>query len=127
MTTRHMHVSIEGVLANWSNRDICRLFGRPVRDAAAVKRALLGYLADGVKVLPVGERCPGWSDVTGCPGHEEALTAQDVADRINRGQLLGLGLTGKNVDTVTARVNAAGQLEVDAAPAMFYGDGRRGP
>lgn len=55
------------------------------------------------------------------------LLAQEVADRINRGDLAGLGLSGKNIDTVTARVNADGLIEVDIAPAMFYGDGRRGP
>jgi hypothetical protein len=57
----------------------------------------------------------------------KALSAQDVADRINRGDLAGLGLSGKDVDAGTARVNAEGMVEVDAAPAMFYADGRKGP
>lgn len=26
-------------------------------------------LAYGKRVLPIGEKCEGWSDITGCPGH----------------------------------------------------------
>lgn len=71
MIVRHMHVSIEGILANWTNRDIARLFGRSVKDVAELKRILIDYLILGIKVLPVGEKCEGWSDETGCPGHEK--------------------------------------------------------
>lgn len=67
----HMHIDITGLLANWSDHDITSLFGRPTREAAVVKRALLHHLGNGVRVLPFGEKCTGWSDVTGCPGHEE--------------------------------------------------------
>jgi hypothetical protein len=71
MIVRHMQVSIEGVLANWSNRDIARLFGRSVKDVAELKRILIDYLILGIKVLPSGKKCEGWSDETGCPGHEK--------------------------------------------------------
>lgn len=71
MIVRHMHVSIEGILANWTNRDIARLFGRSVKDVAELKRILIDYLINGIKVLPLGEKCEGWSDQTGCPGHEK--------------------------------------------------------
>jgi hypothetical protein len=67
----HLHINIEGVLANWSNGDIARLFGRTARDVPAVKRYLLACLAEGVKVLPIGQKCAGWSDVHGCPGHAD--------------------------------------------------------
>lgn len=67
---RHMHISIEGVLANWSNHDLARLFGRSTKEVAEVKRDLLECLTTGIKVLPVGPKCEGWSDITGCPGHE---------------------------------------------------------
>ena len=26
-------------------------------------------LLQGKRVLPMGEKCEGWSDITGCPGH----------------------------------------------------------
>lgn len=26
-------------------------------------------LAQGKEVLPMGKKCEGWSDITGCPGH----------------------------------------------------------
>jgi len=71
MIVRHMHVSIEGILANWSNRDIARLFGRSVKDITELKRILIDYLILGIKVLPLGKKCDGWSDQTGCPGHEK--------------------------------------------------------
>lgn len=71
MIVRHMYVSIEGILANWSNRDIARLFGRSVKDITELKRILIDYLILGIKVLPLGKKCEGWSDETGCPGHEK--------------------------------------------------------
>ncbi len=69
-STHHMCVDIEGVL-RWSNTKLSRLFtddgiqrpGRTVRDWLKLQ------LAQGKRVLPIGEKCQGWSDVTGCPGH----------------------------------------------------------
>lgn len=72
MTVRHTCVSIEGILSSWNNRDIARLFGRSVKDITEIKRVLIDYLINGIKVLPLGEKCEGWSDQTGCPGHEES-------------------------------------------------------
>ncbi len=65
-----MCVNIEGVL-RWPNKDLARLFtddgiqrpGRHVRDWLRLQ------LAQGKRVLPIGKKCEGWSDVTGCPGH----------------------------------------------------------
>jgi hypothetical protein len=71
MIVRHTCISIEGVLANWNNRDIARLFGRSVKDITEIKRVLIDYLINGIKVLPIGEKCECWSDQTGCPGHEK--------------------------------------------------------
>lgn len=71
MIVRHVHVSIEGILADWTNRDIARLFGRSVKDVTELKRILIDYLILGIKVLPLGKKCEGWSDETGCPGHEK--------------------------------------------------------
>ena len=70
-TTHHMCVDIEGVL-RWPDKDLRRLFttectheksGKVVRDWLKLQ------LLQGKRVLPMGEKCEGWSDVDGCPGH----------------------------------------------------------
>ena len=70
-TTHHMCVDIEGVM-RWPDKDLCRLFkgddGEKVR-GSVVRDWLKLQLAQGKRVLPMGDRCEGFSDVTGCPGH----------------------------------------------------------
>ncbi len=69
-STHHFCVDIEGVL-RWPTKDLERLFTddgiRP--PGCYVRDWLRLQLAQGKRVLPIGEKCEGWSDVTGCPGH----------------------------------------------------------
>lgn len=68
--TVHCCVDIEGVL-RWSDSDLSKLFtedgqrkpGRYVRDWLRLQ------LANGKRVLPMGDPCEGFSYLTGCPGH----------------------------------------------------------
>ena len=93
-TTHHMCVDIAGVL-RWPDKDLCRLFkdddgskkpGRVVRDWLKLQ------LAQGKRVLPMGEKCEGWSDVDGCPGHprkpdESESPNAEVSDQRGAGSL----------------------------------------
>jgi hypothetical protein len=73
-TTIHCHVDVKGaLLAPLSEqRRVYRTLSRDGKRLASVDeyRALLAdLLAEGVLCLPVGTRCEGFSDTTGCPGH----------------------------------------------------------
>ena len=73
-TTRlvHMCVDIEGVY-NWPDSDLRGLFKGPdgsVHSAKEIREWLRAQLAAGKLKLPIGKACKGWSDVTGCPGHD---------------------------------------------------------
>ena len=70
--TFHMCVDIEDVL-RWPDKDLRALFtdddgskkpGKVIRDLLKLQ------LAQGKRVLPMGKRCEGFSDIDGCPGHE---------------------------------------------------------
>lgn len=69
----HMAVDVEGVLG-WTDAELRKLFMRgdgETRPGSEVRAWLQERLALGVKKLPFGGKCVGWSDATGCPGHEE--------------------------------------------------------
>lgn len=70
--TYHFNIRIEDALCN-PDREIESMFhgenGEQL-SAADIRRDLLDMFKQGKKVIPVGEPCEGWSDVTGCPGHE---------------------------------------------------------
>jgi hypothetical protein len=70
-TTHHMCIDVAGVL-RWPDKDLRRMFRdereRP-KSGAMVRDWLKLQLAKGIEVLPMGEKCEGWSDKTGCPGH----------------------------------------------------------
>jgi len=83
-TTHHMCVDIAGVM-RWPDKDLCRLFkdddgsrkpGRVVRDWLKLQ------LAQGKRVLPMGEKCEGWSDVDGCPGHPRKPDASESLNSV---------------------------------------------
>ena len=70
-STHHMCVDIEGVL-RWPDKDLRRLFtteGTHEKSGKVVRDWLKLQLLQGKRVLPMGEKCEGWSDVDGCPGH----------------------------------------------------------
>lgn len=71
----HCHVSVPGLLTQdgHSLRRTMGTFlydGRHPRNVAEYRSMLAELLADGIKCLPVGEPCEGFSYQTGCPGHE---------------------------------------------------------
>lgn len=70
--TIHMCVDLQGSLRR-TDRELSALFhgdngetlsGRYVRDWIKLQ------LMKGIKVVPMGPRCEGFSDIDGCPGHE---------------------------------------------------------
>lgn len=67
----HMCVDIRGVL-RWPDRQLAGMFtdddGRKMK-GHEVRDKLLDCLAEGKKVLPMGQ-CEGFDYQTGCPGHE---------------------------------------------------------
>lgn len=67
-SNHHMCVSVEGMLRNREFRGMQHTDGRPMsrREAETV---LYKLHADGVKLLPMGDACEGFSNDTGCPGH----------------------------------------------------------
>lgn len=70
---KHLRLDIEGAILNfkaseWRN-SVKDDQGRTLTPAE-VKRMLVNSLAEGKRYLPFGEPCEGWSDQTGCPGHE---------------------------------------------------------
>ena len=69
--TIHMCVDVSGVL-RWKDRELGKMFADESgpKDGRMVRDWLKLQLAKGIEVLPMGEKCEGWSDVTGCPGHE---------------------------------------------------------
>lgn len=69
----HMCVDIAGVY-NWPDAELSAMFrGADVGFAPFAKDIrdfLRAEMKAGKRKLPIGEPCEGWSDVTGCPGHE---------------------------------------------------------
>ncbi len=72
----HPGLSIIGPLRNWNKREwqkatkyITRQNGERMT-AEELRSQFVDLLANGVQVMPLGKPCEGWSDVTGCPGHE---------------------------------------------------------
>lgn len=72
MRTTHCCWSVSGALRR-NDRDIMvvglAINGRRLTDPREVRFRLRKLLDSGVEVLPLGERCDGFDDVTGCPGH----------------------------------------------------------
>ena len=73
-------MDIEGVL-RWPDSYLRKLFDDPdgvPRSGAYVRQWLKLQMAYGKKKLPMGERCEGFCDVKGCPGH--LVEEKEVAD-----------------------------------------------
>lgn len=70
-STHHMSICIEGVL-RWDDKTLRDLFtdkDGQKKPAKYLRDWLKLQLAEGKRVLPIGKKCEGWSDITGCPGH----------------------------------------------------------
>jgi len=73
-TTYHLCVDVKGaLLAPPSEQrrvyDTLLRDGKPCANVEEYRSALADLLADGIKVLPMGKPCDGFSYEDGCPGH----------------------------------------------------------
>lgn len=73
-TLHHCALDVRGVLTNWPDRMLRRLFrvdGRWV-SAREARAFLVEQLAQGNVLLPMSDECPDFDQKGGgCPGHEE--------------------------------------------------------
>lgn len=69
---RSVHVcqSVRGALKNWDKKDWEHVAKQNGKTVVGVKEWFRIKEFEGVKVIPIGDRCEGFSDETGCPGHE---------------------------------------------------------
>ena len=71
----HLAICVKGV-QRWSDKQLEALFtdnvsptkGRVIRQWLKLKES------QGILKLPIGDPCEGWSDQTGCQGHEQEGT-----------------------------------------------------
>lgn len=68
--TIHICQSIEGALANWKESDWNHVASINGITADECKEWFRLQDFKGVKVIPIGEECEGFSYQTGCQGHE---------------------------------------------------------
>lgn len=74
MKTIHMCIDVRGAIHRGHFEGmIDSRTGRQLTDREAMD-ALLDLVAQGVKVVPLGEPCEGFSYETGCPGHDDKET-----------------------------------------------------
>ena len=66
----HICQDIEGALNNWSKKTWDAMGRDNGITGNQVKEKFRIYLHEGMKVLPIGKECEGFSYQTGCPGHE---------------------------------------------------------
>jgi len=71
----HFQVDVAGLLAadtRFLRRAMgaLRVEGRKPKTIHEMRSALAGLLSKGVKYLPIGQPCEGWTDAEGCPGHD---------------------------------------------------------
>jgi len=64
----HMRADVEGMLRNRSFDGLQHDDGRPMSRQEA-EDALFALLREGVRFIPVGEKCEGFTPEEGCPGH----------------------------------------------------------
>lgn len=92
-TIIHNCLDVAGCLRR-STRELTGLFkrhsGAPVTGYQA-RQYLLAQQAKGVRVLPVGEPCAGFSYQTGCPGHQEAPDVPPVIPDLDGEAMLAKG------------------------------------
>lgn len=69
--TVHMCQSVSGAIKNWDKK-MWNQIGNDngmTGDQAKEKFRIMEF--NGIKVIPIVERCEGFSDIDGCPGHEK--------------------------------------------------------
>jgi len=71
----HTSVDLKGLLT-WKDKDLRRWLSSfvfengPASDVQTLRGKLLELVMEGTLFLPVGEPCEGWTDASGCPGHD---------------------------------------------------------
>lgn len=84
-THHHVCQSVSGALRNWGRKEWSGVADENGITVAALKERFRILEFKGVRVIPFGDRCEGFSDLTGCPGHPippllpEALPEDGVA------------------------------------------------
>ena len=66
----HMCQSVPGALRNWNKAQWEGVARDNKTTAVRIKEKFRIMEFEGVKVIPFGEPCEGFSYDTGCPGHE---------------------------------------------------------
>ena len=66
--TYHMQMDVEGALRNRMFAGLVRDDGTPL-SAAEAEEELRRLRFEGVRYIPVGGECEGWTPEHGCPGH----------------------------------------------------------
>lgn len=66
----HMCQSVRGALKNWDKNQWKQVAQDNGMSVERCKEWFRIQEHNGVKVIPFGERCEGFSDIDGCPGHE---------------------------------------------------------
>lgn len=68
-TTHHFCQDVRGALKNWNKQQWTDVAADNNMSVVACKEWFRIKEFEGVKVIPIGQRCEGFSDQTGCPGH----------------------------------------------------------
>ena len=69
-TLKHICQSVEGALRNWRKSDWAAIAKSNGLSPQEVENHFWDLHSKGIKVIPIGEPCEGFSYQTGCPGHE---------------------------------------------------------
>lgn len=69
ITTYHICQSVSGALRNWSKIDWDNIGADNGITGAVLKERFRIMDFNGIKVIPLHERCDGFDDIKGCPGH----------------------------------------------------------
>jgi len=93
-TTLHLCQSVSGALKNWKKRDWEECGRVNGKTAAQMKEQFRILDFEGVKVLPFGKECEGFSYETGCPGHP----AEDSSEVTDKGEPMRTETAGEAND-----------------------------
>ena len=75
----HVCQNIKGALKNWTMDDWYNLAESNGLSYEELVQHFRIADFEGKKVLPIGEKCEGFSYETGCPGHDDSTPAERTA------------------------------------------------
>lgn len=67
----HVCQSVSGAIKNWKKKEWESVAKSSGCTPDALKERFMIMEFEGIKVIPLGDPCEGFSYQTGCPGHEE--------------------------------------------------------